>query len=370
MSIETPPSVAELEISVLGGGKSYGESLVIHLGNNQWGIIDNCNNQQTKKSLALEYLDKINVSLKNVEYIICTHWHQDHSTSIANLFEKCTKAEFYISAALNCKEFEHYICLKSNIKSNFNAAKEFKKLIEYANTSNRKLTRVTQDQLLYKNTIANQNVELFALSPNEETKQYFEKSLGLLLKNPTDLSTVATKPAPNLQSIVSYLKIGQFTFLFGADLEIVKDDALGWNGVLKSKALVQSNKSIYFKIPHHGSENGYDKTIWRELINQNETILTTTPIITGKTMLPNTTMIKTLCDFSNNFYLTSNPAKIKAAKHSHKIQKFIDSQRIKITKIPFEFGQVRYRLDLTDTEKNPSVELFGASLKVDCKKVA
>ena len=106
MEINKPPAVSELEISILGGGKSYGESLVLHLGNNEWGIIDNCNNQKTKKALALEYLDKLNVPYKSVVFIICTHWHQDHITRITSLYEKCHNAEFYISDALNCKEFE------------------------------------------------------------------------------------------------------------------------------------------------------------------------------------------------------------------------------------------------------------------------
>jgi len=128
--VQNPPSISDLEISILGGGKSYGESLVLHLGNNKWGIIDNCNNQKTKQPLALEYLDKLKVSYENVLFIICTHWHQDHTTNITKLFSECSNAELYISHALNCKEFEHYICMKSNIRSNFNAAGEFRKLIE------------------------------------------------------------------------------------------------------------------------------------------------------------------------------------------------------------------------------------------------
>jgi len=190
--------------------------------------------------------------------------------------------------------------------------------------------------------------------------------LGNFISNPVDLSTVATKPEPNLQSIVVLLSAGQHSFLLGADMEVVEDDNLGWNGVIKSKALIGSKKSIYFKIPHHGSENGYNEDIWKKLVLEEEAILTTSSIITGKIVLPTSPMIKTVCDFSNNFYITSNPKETKKAKHQGRIQKFIDSQGIKITKIPFEFGQIRYRLDIKDSSAKPTTELFGAGIKVDC----
>ncbi len=74
------------EVSLIGTGGGYGESSVIHVGNNEWIVIDSCINPNTFQCLPLEYLRKIGVDVKTqVKSIVCTHWHNDHIQGMSQL---------------------------------------------------------------------------------------------------------------------------------------------------------------------------------------------------------------------------------------------------------------------------------------------
>jgi hypothetical protein len=51
------PSISEIEITLLGPG--YGESIIIHIGNNQWVIIDSCIDSADNSCAPLSYLQSI-----------------------------------------------------------------------------------------------------------------------------------------------------------------------------------------------------------------------------------------------------------------------------------------------------------------------
>lgn len=50
------PQNTQLEISLIGTGGGYGESVVIHLGYNNWIVVDSCIDPFTKRSIPLDYL--------------------------------------------------------------------------------------------------------------------------------------------------------------------------------------------------------------------------------------------------------------------------------------------------------------------------
>lgn len=353
-----PPSPTQFEFSLLGRGSAYGESIVLHLGDNKWGIIDTCLNPKTKIPIALEYLNDISVPFNNVVFIISTHWHQDHVTGIASLVEQCKKAEIYLSAALNCAEYKCFIGFNGDIPSQFNPARAFKKLIDYIKKSNRRLKTVVQDKVLFRGQIAGKDLILTALSPNDATINYFQQTQLKELYNITGgIEKSITKPEPNLQSIVSLLTIENFGVLFGADLELTKDAELGWQGVLQSKMI--SQKASIFKVPHHGSENGFDKDIWNRLLTSNPN-LGITPIKTGRTILPNPTMINELLNYASNSHITTNPYTDDAPKHSHDVRRAIKSTKLNIKKLSYKLGHIRFRKDFSACTLL-SCELFGTA---------
>ncbi|MFC1926027.1 MBL fold metallo-hydrolase, partial [Chloroflexota bacterium] len=93
-----PPASDELEISIFGSG--YGESILLHIGNNQWIIIDSCLDNRTGRPAALVYLNNIGLDVTNaVKVIVATHWHDDHIKGISAICRECRNAKFVIPGA-------------------------------------------------------------------------------------------------------------------------------------------------------------------------------------------------------------------------------------------------------------------------------
>lgn len=362
-----PPKATEFEFSLFGRGTAYGESIVLHLGENKWGIIDNCVNPKTSTPIALEYLKALSVPYQNVEFIICTHWHQDHITGFTSLVEQCEAADIFLSAAMNSEEHNRMIGYQGKALSEFNPANEFVRLVKYIAQNPRSLKRASQDKVLHKTKIGNKELLLIALSPNDSTISYFEKTeyeqLEKLIAQEKGVFKIP-KPEPNLQSIVTLLTIGNnFGLLLGADLEVTTKVGLGWEGVLESKMI--TTQSQVFKVPHHGSENGCNERIWKQLL-KTEPYLTLTPMKKGKnTLLPTKEMIKTFCDYSSHSYITSNPHLDTVRHQDSQVRNFINRMGEKISKSNYDYGQIRLRKEFSIDESEITCELFGAALALN-----
>jgi len=121
------PDSAEIEISLFGPG--YGESIVIHLGQNIWIIIDSCIDESTGDNIPLTYLNDMGVDIEtNVKQVICSHWHKDHYKGISEIVKACTSSEFICTSALNSDRFFTLMEIYTGIgKSKSYATKELKK---------------------------------------------------------------------------------------------------------------------------------------------------------------------------------------------------------------------------------------------------
>src|SRR4051812_26045765 len=99
------PSRNTAEITLIGTGGGYGESCVIHLGNNHWIVVDCCVDPKKNSCLPLQYLENFKVDLKkDVKLIICTHWHNDHILGLSQLLEKCCSADLCFGRAIDRKK--------------------------------------------------------------------------------------------------------------------------------------------------------------------------------------------------------------------------------------------------------------------------
>ena len=99
-----PPRCDELEISLFGPG--IGECLVIHVGDNQWIIVDSCIDSSTKEPAPLGYLKQLGINpFDNVKLFIITHWHSDHIRGASEIAKKCAGATICFSEALLQEEF-------------------------------------------------------------------------------------------------------------------------------------------------------------------------------------------------------------------------------------------------------------------------
>ena len=97
------PDRDELEVTLLGPG--YGESVVLHIGDGNWIIVDSCIDGNGDPR-PLQYVESLGVDpSRAVGLIVATHWHDDHIRGMARLVELCPAAQFCCASALCREEF-------------------------------------------------------------------------------------------------------------------------------------------------------------------------------------------------------------------------------------------------------------------------
>ena len=68
-----PPQADELELSLFGSG--CGECVVVHLGANEWMIVDSCIHENGEP-VSIAYLKEMGIDVgRQVPIVVASHWH-------------------------------------------------------------------------------------------------------------------------------------------------------------------------------------------------------------------------------------------------------------------------------------------------------
>ena len=357
------PLASELEVSLFGGQKQ-GESIVVHLGDDNWMIVDSFRGIKSKTPIALDYLNSIGVAYDKVKVIVLTHYHRDHSKGIVDIASACSNAEVWIPSVFDGASF--LVLMKKLVRiknTKFNPLLDLNELFKKDDSGEIELKRCKQDLVLYKSAVGENVVEVIGLSPNDKTIKLFEQDVKKVIEEGNEISELVDTKDPNNQSIVLLLKTRGFNVLLTGDLEDDTED-IGLQSILKSK-LLGKEKSAVFKVPHHGSENGYNKKVWDHFIKEDESILILTPIKTGSTILPKESMIDRLrTDYKNLAFITSDPYDGKGGfKHKENTRRILRGLNLNIKKNQDYFGQIRIRKDVKSISK-PVCEIFDKALEI------
>lgn len=361
-----PPSPDQFEVTLIGTGGGYGESVVVHLGNNEWIIIDSCKDPNSGSVLPLEYFNSIGINpADSVKLIVCTHWHDDHILGMSKILESCPNAEIVFARVNDTKKFLRLVGLDhSKIKAigSISSTKEFNNCLDIIEKRGKNIKVATIDRLLYKTQVDHEVVcEVHALSPSDEAIAKFDDEISMLITEYGDSRKKIVIDSPNDKSVVIYLRLGMQKVLLGADLEVTSSPNNGWLDIINNSVTVRDERASYFKISHHGSENGYHKDIWLNLLEDNP-CGTLTPWNRGNG-LPTPEMIRKLRDHSDSLYITSPKlGRSKAKKRDRDIQKIIEKFKFKLGEIKFNKGIIRSRRK--NGESKWDIEVFESALKI------
>ena len=92
------PNSDEIEVSLFGPG--IGECCVIHLGDNEWLIIDSCLDPSTKNPTPLLYLQNLDVDPAHaVKLFVISHWHSAQIKGASNVAAICERSYIFFSEA-------------------------------------------------------------------------------------------------------------------------------------------------------------------------------------------------------------------------------------------------------------------------------
>lgn len=363
-----PPSSDQIEITLIGPG--YGESILIHLGNNKWIVVDSCLDASTMRPAPLAYLESLGLkSNEVVQLIVASHWHDDHIRGLGEVLKECPNANFCCSSALSKNEFVAmvYRYVDGNEVAGGAGPKEMHSIFETL-ASRPQIAKKAQQNRKILNVDSSgsghgEECNIWTLSPSDKQIDLFLDGIAKLLPSAKQTKSRAATQSPNQNAVVLWIQIGDVNIMLGSDLEESDDSDGGWTVIVNSPEKPNGKASV-FKIPHHGSPNGHCDEVWKSMIN-NDPITILTPFNKGKRKLPDQDDIVRINGVSKESY---SSAKIKKTKSKKKrpsaVEKTIKEITGNLTEYETKTGIVRLRNNGKEDPDRWDIELFNGACKL------
>lgn len=411
-----PPLSNEIEVTLIGAASGMGESVVIHLGNNEWMVVDSCIDSITKNSLPLQYLEEIGIDVSTcLKHVVCTHWHEDHIQGLHMVLNKCgNDAVFYVPTATDRKQFFYYVSReKYDIKKEGSSVfKELMNCLDVACNKGIKLKQVLQDTMLFRRN-SNIPTKCSALSPSQGANLMFQQELanatyaykktaeqqkaiieysGIedakimqeeILQELEDAVNEPIEEAPDNEKIdLSYydnfrdakqvklntrcmamvLSVNNHHIVLGADLEKDKDN--GWESVLNECSCITDIRAGMFKIPHHGSDTGHYEAFITNHVKSNATSKLTT-WTKGGLFLPKKEIVQKYYNHSQNLYISTLQLGKKQLLVDKSTKKQMTESVDSITLLNTTPGIIRSRILYDSDSDDWTTQCFGSAKKLN-----
>ena len=358
------PQPYELEIVVFGPG--VGESILLHLGENDWFVIDSCKYPGDSTPAALQYLTWIGVDpTVSVKRILATHWHDDHIKGLGDIVRACPNAKFAMSGALEGEQFFQLVLeveASNKLVSGSSSATEFAGILEELLRRGKRIACpdfYAQDaMILFKEGGYRKSAFVQALSPSSETVTHAMADVASRIMTIGGVRRFRHLSANDL-SVAVHVRVGELSLLLGGDLENTSDAAFGWKAVLVSPSL-PIGKSQVFKIAHHGSPNADHKDVWSKLLGT-DPVSVVTPYTRLPQPLPSESDIKRIKQYTRNLLCTTWPPSAKPPRRPG-VEQLVETATKKRWAMNLKPGFVRIRIDLSAQQiGSPEVLTFGSA---------
>lgn len=362
------PTPGEIEISMFGPG--YGESILLHVGDNNWLLVDSCIDPTTREPAATEYLRKIGVDPSEaVKLIVASHWHDDHIRGLGKILHRCNNAEFAFSSAMKAKEFLNLVfAYGKRSLMDTSGVNEFSSILQ--TLGERKQTGLgipkfaIADRLLWRRDLVHLGTpyvcEVHSLSPSDESLRLALEEIGRLLPNENEPKKRLADKRPNHNAVALWVRIADFSIVLGADLESTNHQNTGWSAILGSETRPRG-KGCVFKIPHHGSSNADEKRVWVEMLEPMPIALLS-PFINGKTRIPTASDVKKICSRTTHGYSTADVKDQKPKIRERVVERAITEVVKSIRKVNSHPGHIRLRRKEVFSPNIWEIALFGGAL--------
>ena len=326
-----PPKKGEFELTLLGPG--YGESVVLHVGDGAWILVDSCIDKD-KTPRALRYLESIGVDpAEAVDLIVATHWHDDHIRGMAQLVESCSRATFCCASALCREEFLAAVgALEGrHLSVTGSGLREIHSVVSRLKQVESKPTLALANRRIFMQSTC----EIWSLSPSDAAYVDFLRSIGALVA-PGQAKTRIPSLSPNEVAVALWVTVENITVLLGSDLE-----KRGWVQIIENEARPTGQASV-FKVPHHGSEGAYEPGVWEGMLDP-EPIAVLTPWHRGGRVLPNDHDVHRLLSDTPNAYATAKTRSSAPVRRDGMVGRTIRESGVKLRRLAMSTGIVRLR---------------------------
>ena len=357
MTRGSPPEHNEVEVSVLGPGT--GEAVILHMGNDDWVVVDCCRHRDTEENAVVEYLGLLGIDTTRVRLLVASHAHDDHINGFAALVETFGSAIVACSAATTAEEFfalleqdQHLGPLRHSVYTEFNRIFDVM-LQRQTGAPAYTYTWAFEGRELWSRPEVDDvpAATVWALSPSDlavtRSKQAFASLAAAAGQTPT-----VPQRDPNELAVAVWAQVGSAQILLGSDLTR-GPNGCGWMRVVSGSVAKGEHASV-FKIAHQGDPKADYPLIWSELLTP-DPVAVVAPYRPSRRPRPDD--VERLCRRTENTFLTANPgwrisagsARIAAASLAHLAMNVRETDR--------HAGHVRLRLKY-DAFGPWNVELF------------
>ncbi|MGR3293566.1 MAG: hypothetical protein ACUZ9M_06060 [Candidatus Scalindua sp.] len=360
-----PPKDNELEVTIFGPG--YGESIVLHIPQIGWGIIDSCEHKTKNESivLPLEYLLNITTDPHpKLAFVILTHPHHDHCKGLDRILR-----EYPGGTARVCtydgdgiREWEVYKTKKETaLKKVIQGLGYVFDAIDEVVKSGTQWRRLNEMNTVFEENVnvkgfGSTRIRMLALSPSAASIKEYKDMLFKAIPGVGKPVLKMDDEGHNLVSVALLLEFGNLQIIFGSDVETGSNNRTGWSGIISNQDFPSLWANLV-KVSHHGSENGHNSSAWKEFCKKGKPFALITPFLRGSVILPNGEILKKIKSVSekvgvtNYFELDTNLKKYYSRSVTNCIKNSV-IRSMKIIKKPVHPGiiRVRYLPDGTVTE--------------------
>ena len=366
-----PPPADVIEIAAIGPG--FGESIVIHVGNGHWVVVDSCIDSKADKSESapLLYLKRMGVDpARQVDLILATHWHRDHVRGLAQLVRSCPNAKFSCGAALLDQEFSTYVLATGSTLSSGSSAKpeELYEVLRILHDRGQIARHASSRRDLFTWSVSQGHgvdCRALALSPSDADFRAFLHRISASMPRPREPKRAAVSPDPNEVSVVLQIQWPDVSVLLGADMTVMSDPGRGWKAVMSEHDSLGMPKSEIVKVPHHGSANAHYELMWEKGLHRHP-IAVVAPFGGGRRegRPPKTEDITRILARAPRSYLTSPPRGAARRKFENSVERTLEDGGIEIYDVNTPMGVVRLRGrkgGWTETLLAPAIHLKDAA---------
>ena len=356
-----PADVAE--VSLIGPG--YGESIVVHLGDGEWIIVDSCAEQGSRnpvQSAAAVYLGGIGVDLATqVSRVLATHWHDDHIKGLSDVVGLCASAEFCCAAALSRKEFLSFASFFAGTAppASSRSTREIMDVLEILEKRDALPKFLNTDSMVLRRE--KRDVEVYALSPSSKRIAEFLSRLAENMPKPGITRRKKIRdPGPNELSVALLIDLGDDAVLLGADLE--ETPGRGWTSVVGNSQSVRGKRASVYKIAHHGSKTADCSDIWKKLLLPTPFALLT-PFSRGSKRLPSEEDVARILKHTPDAYSSARLDSGKGAVRRDKpVERTVRESGWKFQHL--KQGHIRMRRRLGCPRSEWSIDLYGDAVSL------
>lgn len=345
-----PPPANVLELTLIGPG--YGETVVLHLGDGRWAIVDSCEDEDGHPR-ALQYLDAMDVDpARSVVLIIATHWHDDHIRGMGRLVKICETARFCCASVLTSKEFVQTVRgFDERLGRVGSGLREYHDVLLTLRHRRASPVHAVPNRVVHSEGAC----DIRCLSPSDSTYRDFLHSIADSRAPIGRSKNRVPVLRPNQVSVAMWVKMGDTAAVLGADLE-----RSGWKDVLELVPRPSGLASV-FKVPHHGAPNAHEPKVWAEMLEE-DVHAVLTPWRAGRGIRPTHEDARRILACSENAYITADATggTGRRKRREQLVERTLADARAHVGRTITPVGTVRLRKEI-DSNKDWSVELFGGA---------